>query len=172
MLRKLSRSASRLAASAASARRARSTRNSDLARERLQQVALLREQHAALIARQHGQHAEPLPQRQIQARRGRKRVGAQAGPLAVIDNPLSDSQIGMPKGNGQARIAWILEFARRSPGAESRPCTGTPPRRDSPPPGRDSTIRASLPARDSWHRAVPSAVRAHPPRAFAGGCWP
>src|SRR5438552_10927255 len=88
-------------------------RNPDLTRERLQEMALLREQHAALIARQHRQYTEPLLQRQIQAWRRWKRVGTQAGTLAVIDNPLSHRQIGMPKGNGETRIAWVLEVARR-----------------------------------------------------------
>ena len=91
-------------------------RQADLARERLEQVPLLGQQHAPRIARLHGQHTEaaaPIAERQIERRRGRQRIGAQARAAAVIGDPLRDGEIRAAIRAVHRRLLGITEPPRR-----------------------------------------------------------
>ena len=85
--------------------------DSDLARERLQQMPLLWKQNPPLIARQHSQYTQTLPQRQVQAGRCGQRIRAQTRTLAVVNYPLRDGQVGVSERRRQAGTLRILQLA-------------------------------------------------------------
>ncbi len=147
----------------------------NLSGERLEQVPLLGQQDAPPVRRQHAEHAERPPraaQRQVDGGRGRQRVGAETGALAMIEDPLRHREVRATERALERDCRPDTAGARASRASARRRSNRRLRRRAGPPRAPCCRCRAFRPVRGSSHTAAPCAARARRRRGSAAARWP